>query len=71
VVSYLFEVVPGKHVFIATYRCAVVGSFNPRLSHEHKRIGLFPLDALPANLPAGYRRSIETVGSDEHWGIAR
>jgi 8-oxo-dGTP pyrophosphatase MutT (NUDIX family) len=69
--TYLFEVVPGKHVFIATYRCAVAGSFNPRVSHEHKRIGLFPLDALPANLPVGYRRSIETVESDEHWGIAR
>ncbi|PZG68339.1 NUDIX hydrolase, partial [Streptomyces sp. NTH33] len=27
-------------------------------SHEHKRLGLFAPDALPVNLPAGYRASI-------------
>jgi len=59
--TYLFEVVPGKHVFIATYRCTLAGAFNPKVSHEHKGIGLFPPDALPPNLPQGYRRSIESV----------
>lgn len=57
--TYLFEVLPGKHVFIATYQCSVVGSFEPRLSHEHERIGLFLPSALPQNLPQGYRASIE------------
>lgn len=56
--TYLFEVVPGKHVFIATYACALTGSFVPRISDEHKRIGLFLPDALPDNLPQGYRASI-------------
>lgn len=56
--TYLFEVVPGKHVFIATYACAPVGAFAPRVSHEHKRLGLFAPDALPDNLPLGYRVSI-------------
>jgi 8-oxo-dGTP pyrophosphatase MutT (NUDIX family) len=56
--TYLFEVVPGKCVFIATYRCTLSGPFAPTVSHEHKRLGLFAPDALPDNLPLGYRTSI-------------
>lgn len=56
--SYLFEVIPGKHVFISTYRCQLLGGFVPTISHEHKEIGLFEPGRLPANLPEGYRQSI-------------
>lgn len=56
--SYLFEVLPGKHVFIETYACTLTSPFVPRISEEHKRIGLFSPDALPENLPHGYRDSI-------------
>ncbi len=56
--TYLFEVIPGKHVFIATYDCVLLGRYAPVISDEHTRIGLFPPGALPANLPDGYRRSI-------------
>src|SRR5471030_873452 len=56
--SYLFEVIPGKHVFISTYRCKLLGGFVPTVSHEHKEIGLFDPAQLPANLPKGYRDSI-------------
>ncbi|RON58494.1 NUDIX hydrolase [Pseudomonas frederiksbergensis] len=56
--SYLFEVIPGKHVFISTYRCQLLGGFVPKVSHEHKEIGLFDPEDLPANLPRGYRDSI-------------
>lgn len=56
--TYLFEVIPGKHVFVATYGCTLVGAFAPTVSHEHKRLGLFAPDALPANLPGGYCASI-------------
>jgi 8-oxo-dGTP pyrophosphatase MutT (NUDIX family) len=59
--SYLFEVIPKRHVFIATYFCSVVGTFAPRLSHEHKRIGLFLPEELPMNLPTGYRSSIASA----------
>lgn len=59
--TYLFEVIPGKHVFIATYRCALVGPFHPSLSHEHKKLGLFMPEALPKNVPMGYRTSIAAV----------
>ncbi|MCE0463077.1 MULTISPECIES: NUDIX hydrolase [Pseudomonas] len=56
--SYLFEVIPGKHVFISTYRCQLLGGFVPTISHEHKEIGLFEPGRLPANLPEGYRQSV-------------
>ncbi len=56
--SYLFEVIPGKHVFISTYRCRLLGGFVPSVSHEHKEIGLFAPGELPVNLPSGYRDSI-------------
>ena len=59
--TYLFEVIPGRHVFIATYQCALVGPFDPTVSHEHKRIGLFFENRLPENLPPGYRDSITFV----------
>ncbi|MFG6666982.1 NUDIX domain-containing protein [Halomonas sp. HNIBRBA4712] len=56
--SYLFEVIPGKQVFIVTYGCTLVGEFAPKVSDEHSRIATFNLDRLPANLPPGYARSI-------------
>lgn len=56
--SYLFEVIPGKYVFIVTYGCTLKSPFVPRISNEHKRIGTFPFDRLPSNLPQGYRSSI-------------
>ncbi|CAG9179946.1 hypothetical protein LMG32289_04453 [Cupriavidus pampae] len=74
--SYLFEVVPEKHVFITTYACEMAGTFFPSLSHEHKCLGLFHPDALPPNLPDGYRRSIlramsmRTVNARPHGSAA-
>lgn len=59
--SYLFEVIPGRHVFIVTYSCSVEGTFRPRLSHEHTQVGTFALDDLPASLPRGYVRSIHAA----------
>nr|WP_315401180.1 NUDIX domain-containing protein [uncultured Duganella sp.] len=56
--TYLFEVIPGKHVFIVTYGCSLHGQFDPAISHEHESIGLFHPDALPPNLPTGYRSSV-------------
>lgn len=56
--SYLFEVIPQKHVFIVTYGCHLVGDFNATVSHEHSRIDTFAVDDLPHNLPAGYVQSI-------------
>jgi 8-oxo-dGTP pyrophosphatase MutT (NUDIX family) len=59
--SYLFEVIPGRHVFIVTYGCTLVGEFRPATSHEHIEHCLWPVERLSElNLPVGYRRSIET-----------
>jgi len=56
--TYLFKVIPCKYVFIVTYRCTLKSPFIPRISNEHKKIGSFPVDRLPQNLPQGYRSSI-------------
>jgi ADP-ribose pyrophosphatase YjhB (NUDIX family) len=58
--AYLFEVIPGKHVFIVTYGCKLTGPFKPEVSHEHREIGLFAPERLPVNLPSGYRLSIQS-----------
>jgi 8-oxo-dGTP pyrophosphatase MutT (NUDIX family) len=58
--SYLFEVIPQRHVQIVTYGCALVGEFRPAISDEHVEYCLWPVDRLSElELPVGYRRSIE------------
>lgn len=58
--SYLFEVIPGRHVFVVTYGCSLAGDFAPTISSEHRRFGVFAHTDLPQALPPGYRASIET-----------
>ena len=59
--SYLFEVIPSKHVFIVTYGCRLLGQFDPVLSAEHTEFGLHALAELGRiPLPAGYVRSIQS-----------
>jgi 8-oxo-dGTP pyrophosphatase MutT (NUDIX family) len=59
--SYLFEVIPGRRVFIVTYGCSLVGDFRPKVSDEHTEHCLWPVERLSElKLPAGYRNSIET-----------
>ena len=58
--SYVFEVIPGKHVSIVTYGCTLAGEFAPLLSAEHSEHCLWPVARLrEINLPVGYRRSVE------------
>jgi 8-oxo-dGTP pyrophosphatase MutT (NUDIX family) len=58
--SYLFEVIPGKQVFIVTYACELAGDFKPKISDEHTDHCLWPVDRLAEiPLPAGYRRSVQ------------
>lgn len=57
--SYLFEVIPGKHVFIVTYGCELKGDFLPKISHEHQEIDLHSINDLQnINIPVGYASSI-------------
>jgi 8-oxo-dGTP pyrophosphatase MutT (NUDIX family) len=56
---YPFEVVPGRYVEIVTHGCRLAGPFAPRVSCEHTRWTLAPLDELRGcELPAGYARSV-------------
>ncbi len=59
--SYVFEVIPGRSVFIVTYVCTVTGVFAPTVSHEHLAWAVFSTASLPETLPVGYRRSIEAA----------
>ncbi|MGF6240777.1 8-oxo-dGTP pyrophosphatase MutT (NUDIX family) [Paraburkholderia sp. GAS38] len=58
--TYLFEVIPRKHVFIVTYGCQLAGVFCPKISEEHLQACTFDVNVLPVNLPEGYRNSILT-----------
>lgn len=56
--TYLFEVIPGKHVFIVTYGCELKDGFSPKISHEHQELGLHSISQLKSiNLPVGYASS--------------
>ncbi len=58
--SYLFEVIPGRHVFIVTYGCTLASEFRPQLSDEHTEHCLWPVHRLSElRVPVGYRHSIE------------
>ena len=58
--SYVFQVIPGRHVDIVTYGCTLTGPFAPRLSDDHSEHCLWPVDRLSEiNLPQGYKRSVE------------
>jgi len=60
--SWVFEVIPGRFVFIVTYAIGRVGTEQLMVSAEHKRMGWWPLHGLPgASLPEGYRRSIASA----------
>jgi ADP-ribose pyrophosphatase YjhB (NUDIX family) len=70
--SWVYEVLPQRHVAIVTYGVARLGQGRLRVSGEHRRLGLFALgeiDALP--MPEGYRRSIRAwatqAGAEPGW----
>jgi len=56
--TYLFEVIPQRHVFVVKYGCRLAGALSLTISEEHLQADTFDINALPAALPAGYRHSI-------------
>lgn len=56
--AYLFEVLPGRRVFIVTYRCTLASAGAFRCSEEHSAFGRFSIHELPEPLPSGYAASI-------------
>ena len=52
-------------MLIVTYACAPLTGVVPRLSHEHKALGLFaPAEIAGLVMPEGYKRSIAAWRAD-------
>lgn len=65
-----YEVLPGRHVTIVTYRVTRTEAGELRISDEHSRLGWFALGELDRlNLPDGYRRSIRAATTPAAWLI--
>jgi 8-oxo-dGTP pyrophosphatase MutT (NUDIX family) len=64
--GHLFEVLPGRFVQIEAFACALVGTTNVTLSHEHEDVRWVPLAELGETiaghpLPTGYLGAIRQV----------
>ncbi|MGX4693815.1 NUDIX hydrolase [Streptomyces sp. JNUCC 63] len=57
---WIYEPIPGRRVLIVTYGCTVLTPERaPVVSHEHKQLGMFTADQVPAlNMPEGYKRAV-------------
>ncbi|MFB7329622.1 NUDIX domain-containing protein [Streptomyces sp. NPDC056190] len=57
---WIYEPIPGRRVLIVTYGCTVLTpERTPVVSHEHKQLGMFAADQVPAlNMPEGYKRAV-------------
>jgi len=57
--SWLYDIKGAGEVLIVTYACAPLSGAVPRLSHEHKALGLFaPGEIAGLTMPEGYKKSI-------------
>jgi 8-oxo-dGTP pyrophosphatase MutT (NUDIX family) len=57
--TWLYTIVPGVTVLIVTFGLTPLTGVVPVVSHEHKELRLFDLDAVDTlAMPEGYRRSI-------------
>ncbi|MFM9442606.1 NUDIX hydrolase [Streptomyces acidiscabies] len=57
---WIYEPIPGRRVLIITYGVTVLTPDRaPAVSHEHKQVGLFTAEEVPAlTMPDGYKRAI-------------
>ncbi|MEU1800766.1 NUDIX hydrolase [Streptomyces sp. NPDC019937] len=59
--SWVYEIFSHRHVFVVSYGAEYVGSRQPRLSNEHKELGLFKHEEIPAlKMPHAYKRTIDS-----------
>ncbi|WP_246053301.1 NUDIX hydrolase [Actinocorallia herbida] len=58
--AWVYEPLAGRFVFIVTHGCALLeGNTGPRISHEHKEIGLFREEEVAGLvMPQGYKDSV-------------
>jgi 8-oxo-dGTP pyrophosphatase MutT (NUDIX family) len=58
--AWVYTIAIDVHVLILTYGCSETTEREPSVSHEHSRLGWFPLDELDSlNMPDGYKASIK------------
>ncbi|MEU7723626.1 NUDIX hydrolase [Streptomyces tibetensis] len=57
---WIYEPIPGRKVLIVTYGCTVLTPDQaPVVSHEHKQLGMFTADQVPAlDMPDGYKHAV-------------
>ncbi|WP_223830444.1 NUDIX hydrolase [Nocardiopsis quinghaiensis] len=61
--SWVYEITPVRHVFLVAYGGVYSGSEAIRYSHEHKKLGVFGYDEVPAlNMPDPYKAAIRKWG---------
>ncbi|MEU5309503.1 NUDIX domain-containing protein [Streptomyces sp. NPDC021562] len=57
--SWVYEIFPHRHVFIVSYGAEYTGSREPKLSNEHKELGLFDYEDVPGLvMPEPYKKTI-------------
>ena len=65
--SWLYDIQGRVEVVIVTYACVAADGLRASdlaISHEHKALGLFPLDEIGRlPMPEGYRRSIRAAAA--------
>ncbi|SDU49495.1 NUDIX domain-containing protein [Stappia sp. ES.058] len=59
--NWVYQIREDVLVYIVTFGCPVLSDARVTHSPEHKAVGLFALEDVPAlNMPAGYKTSIST-----------
>lgn len=58
--SWVYEIRPDRHVFVVAYLARYEGPNAPTYSHEHKELGVFPVDEIEdLNMPEDYKSAIK------------
>ena len=57
--AWVYPITPERHVLVIAYSAPYHGSEEPRLTHEHKELGLFAPEEIEAlNMPDPYKQAI-------------
>jgi ADP-ribose pyrophosphatase YjhB (NUDIX family) len=56
---WVYKIRPDRHVLVVSYLASYDGDVEPRLSHEHKELGMFGPAEVPAlRMPEAYKEAI-------------
>jgi len=66
--AWVYRVLEIRHVFVVVYDASLLAMTEPRLSHEHRRLGLFSRDEISTlRMPSRYGDAIYRAMNDR-WG---